>query len=233
MYPRSAFAKVPLVAHPARAGEQSITPSESIDITAHYPTEEHLKVGQRFGRKNIHITPEVNVDVLGTGLGFGGVGVNKEQSDNKLHLVSLLSHRYELEHQPTRLEWYNVIHMYLESSTHRFMYRHFADTKGIYYPSSIGLLVIVQKESDEHELWFPFQLRLDWQLKVEVHSTVLQTILRYIGKIGKHEGWKFDINGNYNHEKAKEVLEQVRDGEELRTVGLMAAARAWVAAQAS
>ena len=45
-----------------------------------------------------------------------------------------------------------------------FAYRHFQDTsKGILYPSSIKLLVIVRKEQ-EHERRFPFQLRLDWRL---------------------------------------------------------------------
>ena len=87
-----------------------------------------------------------------------------------------------------------------------FACRHFEDTsKGILYPSSIKLLVIVRKEQ-EHERWLPFQLRLDWQL--------------FISRPDKRAyGWRFEIKGKCNPEKALPALEDVQAGE-LKTVGL-------------
>ncbi|KIJ31505.1 hypothetical protein M422DRAFT_266751 [Sphaerobolus stellatus SS14] len=214
-----AFANVPLIAHPASSAVKtaSTSMSESIDIASHYPSEEeHVRVGYIAGSKTIHATPVVSANFLGTGGQFSGLGVDKTHSDNRQYLISLHPIRYELDNQPTKLSW------------------QFQDPKGIYYPRSTKLLVIVQKESESHEAWFPFQLQLDWQLKVEVHTqNPLRRVLRLVNRPDKHDGWRFNIMWNYNPEKAQEALEDAEalDGRDHTIVGLQAATRTWIAAQ--
>jgi hypothetical protein len=49
------------------------------------------------------------------------------------------------------------------------LFRTFEDLNNVFYPHSIKLLVIIAKSTNKMELWFPFELRLKWTLKVNIH----------------------------------------------------------------
>ena len=51
-----------------------------------------------------------------------------------------------------------------------------------------------------------------------------------MNRLGKHDGWKFDIKGRYQQKIAEEALEdakRLKDGN-AKTVGLKAAARSYL-----
>jgi hypothetical protein len=67
------------------------------------------------------------------------------------------------------------------------MFRMFQDKKGIHYPSSIDVIVIVSKTANFHrELWFPFELRLDCGLTVDVHG-LRSRVNRLVSRADKHD----------------------------------------------
>jgi hypothetical protein len=120
-----------------------------------------------------------------------------------------------------------VSHHYIISKLIFTCGRHFKDKNGIYYPQSIKLLIIVIKRGQVHESWFPFRLRLNWNLYVDTCHGSLFQVSRFVNRIHKHDGWKFDISGKYQQKIAEEALEDVEHLKEgnAKTVGLKAAAR--------
>lgn len=111
-------------------------------------------------------------------------------------------------------------------------FRKFEDPRGVFYPTSMSLLVIVEKSTiDFDPPWFPFQLTLDWRLRIDVHS-ILQRFLRLVAIPHKHDGWRFQVRGNYKPEKAAAALDDARSSKIPSYVGLNAAAKAWLDAGA-
>lgn len=114
-----------------------------------------------------------------------------------------------------------------------FSRRRFADETGTFYPPSINFLVVVENYTDDKPLdCFPFQLTLDWNLKVDIHENALKrTFTRLVAKSEKHEGWRFKIKGNYKPEGAEAALnDAIENPEAPSLVGLHAAAKQWRAA---
>lgn len=98
----------------------------------------------------------------------------------------------------------------------------------------MDVIIIVNKCSDSHESWFPFELRVQWQFKVDVHG-ILDRVTRLVARIDKHEGWRFQIKGNYLPAQAKEALDDVQAAEGAgripASVGLRAALKSWMSAK--
>lgn len=114
-----------------------------------------------------------------------------------------------------------------------FSRRKFVNKNGLFYPPNINLLVVVEKNTDDILLErFPFQLTLDWNLKVDIHENALKrTFTRLVNKAEKHEGWKFKIKSNYNPKLAQAALDDaIKNPEAPSHVGLYAAAKSWRAA---
>jgi len=140
----------------------------------------------------------------------GNIGKDTHRSYEDTRWISLSSVQTIQENQPPSVDW------------------HFKDENGIYYPQSIKLLIIVMKKAEGHEAWFPFQLRLSWNLYVDTCRGSLFS--RLVNRLGKHDGWKFDIKGRYQQKIAEEALEDVKhlnDGN-AKTLGLKAAARIYL-----
>jgi len=84
---------------------------------------------------------------------------------------------------------------------------------------------------------FPFGLRLEKNLKVDVHDPgVLNRIMRLLGVDAKEDCWRFKIKAPYKPKDAKAALE---DAEFALTsnkmpsfIGLHAAVKPWMDAQA-
>jgi hypothetical protein len=73
---------------------------------------------------------------------------------------------------------------------------------GIFYPPSTDIMVIVERIDRPDMKWFPFELRLEWKLRVDVHGQSALKYIRYMVKLPKHDGWCFHIKGNYNPTRA-------------------------------
>jgi hypothetical protein len=87
--------------------------------------------------------------------------------------------------------------------------RKYADqnVKGIFYPSSTDIIVIVERTDRPDLKWFPFELRLEWKLRVDVHGQFdALKFIRYMVRLGKHDGWCFHIQGNYKPNLAHKAL---------------------------
>jgi hypothetical protein len=100
--------------------------------------------------------------------------------------------------------------------------RKFANSQGIFYPESTNLMVIVERTDGPHNNWFPFELRLEWKLRVDVHQPIMarqsespKFFKRYVGKAAQgaapHQGWCFHIKGNYNATLAEAALRNALD----------------------
>jgi len=133
-------------------------------------------------------------------------------------LISLNPVRKPFANSPTILNWISK------------------DPNGIFYPQSTNLLVIVKKATDKNEIWFPFELRLLWDLKFELRG-FRQKVDRWVSRVDKHDGWSFRIAGQYKPADAQKALEDSKHAERNdkipSLVGLRAAARPWMNAQAS
>ncbi|TFK19336.1 hypothetical protein FA15DRAFT_709074 [Coprinopsis marcescibilis] len=212
------FAEVPLLINEGKVASRAgkgLPYSEAVtaDITENFPhKEEFVKVGHVDGVKVSRLSPEVMLELMGVGAGIGGMGTERIRSNNKEYLISLQPVRYEVEGQATKLSW------------------HFKDEKGIFYPSTINFLVIVEKETENHDGWFPFRLQLGNDLEVKVKTPSWRNpIVTLVNSLTKHEGWQFDIRGNYCPEKAALALRQAAGEEEGEApVGLRAAAVDWL-----
>ena len=109
--------------------------------------------------------------------------------------------------------------------------RKFADEHGIYYPSSLKVLIITSKQNPGHsETSFPYQLRINWDLFVDIHHPgILDRVLRLVAKVNKHEGWSFQINGKYQPDAAMDALEnaQATSNKGYKDIGLYPAMQNW------
>ncbi|KZP33178.1 hypothetical protein FIBSPDRAFT_847772 [Athelia psychrophila] len=191
-----------------------------IDITGRYPaTTQWVEVKRQTGTKDILVTPNIQLNAGAGGGGISSVGVNRHQSDNRSYKISLDSKQEAIVGQPVSLRW------------------KFSDPNrnGVFYPPSMKLLVLVEKPTP-NPAWFPFHLKLDWQLHVDLHNTFQQFmdgIQRLVAKPPVHEGWFFKIEGRYNHQAARAALRDAisRNPNPPTVVGLNAAARPWMDAE--
>lgn len=106
----------------------------------------------------------------------------------------------------------------------------YEDETGVFYPPSVSVLLIVEKYTREFDPgWFPFLLNLDWKLRVDIHGSDFSgSFQRLVAKASKHDGWCFEIKGNFNAQVAKDALEDAlhnKEGPSL--VGLRLAAKDW------
>ena len=91
------------------------------------------------------------------------------------------------------------------------------------------LLVIVRRKSSPD--LFPFRLRLEWSLHVDVHGKynhLVDGFERLRSWPWAHEGWCFEIGGNYNPGRAREALEDAQLRDPPTFVGLHAAVQPWL-----
>jgi len=144
--------------------------------------------------------------------------VNKRRKDEQACMISLNPVQKVFAGHPTYLNW------------------KYSDSQGVFYPPNVDLLIIVSKSTvsaTKHEVWFPFELRLEWELKVDVHG-LWGSIIRLVHRADKHDGWCFKIRGQYKPSIAKDALEDARgalkDGY-IPSVGLRAAVKPWMIAQ--
>ncbi|KAF7980423.1 hypothetical protein HWV62_38252 [Athelia sp. TMB] len=210
------LATVPLSASPSEGDATSSSADiAEINIAGRFPkTTQWVEVYQRTGTKEILITPNIQANTGAVGAGLSSIGVNKHYSDNKSYKISLDSKQIALEAHPTSLHW------------------KFNDPNGLFYPPSMSLLVIVEKPTPA-PAWFSFNLKLNWQLHVDLHNSLQQFvggIQRLVAKPHAHEGWRFRIEGKYNSQAAKAALRDALNQDPPALVGLNAAARPWMAA---
>jgi hypothetical protein len=109
--------------------------------------------------------------------------------------------------------------------------RRFEDEYGVFYPSDIDLLVLVENTTPTPESSFPFELRLEHNLTVDIHR-LYEGIFKFVrmvaGRRSKHEEWFFNIRGKYKSSEAEEALRKAKENPE--TIGLHAALKEWLAA---
>ncbi|KAF7974386.1 hypothetical protein HWV62_12216 [Athelia sp. TMB] len=188
---------------------------DEINISTSFPEEDqYLEVKHRSGSKEVQAVPSVKVNVMGSGVELGGVGWKKHSDDDHLCQISLHPAKRTIENHPTYLRW------------------NFKDEKGVFYPQNVKLLVVVEKCTDDPRPWFPFQLTLDWKLRVDVHGKVIkQKIRRFVAAQSKHDGWRFEIKGLYNPQLAEEAWTDAHENKIPTHVGLHPAAKAWLEAR--
>ncbi|KAF7980090.1 hypothetical protein HWV62_39898 [Athelia sp. TMB] len=107
--------------------------------------------------------------------------------------------------------------------------RLFRDPIGVFYPPTMRLLVIVRKRSSPDP--FPFRLRLEWSLHVDVHGKynhLVDGFERLMSWPWAHEGWCFEIAGNFNPDLAQEAFEDAQLQDPPTFVGLHAAVKPWM-----
>jgi len=214
-----ASAIVPLSAKPLRTTAENANKDEypeQIDISGHFPTTaEWVEVARLSGSKDVFITPNIGVNVLGSGVDMSGVGMNRHMPEERSYKISLNPVQQVLANHPTYLKW------------------KYEDPEGIFYPPNTTLLVIVENSTDDHKLWFPFELILEWKLRVDIHG-ILDRVVRLVGKPRQHDGWCFQIKGQYNPAVAQAALEDAkRSDQRPSVVGLHAAVKGWMDAQNS
>lgn len=115
--------------------------------------------------------------------------------------------------------------------------RAFGDEAGIFYPHSILLLVTVKCTTSQ--LWFPFSLKIQPHLQVDLHSGSISNMFRrMVGKPHGKDDWTLPIQGNYQVDKVKKVLTYYNSAEgdgspsgEDEAIGLNAAATAYLEAR--
>jgi len=213
-----ASALVPLSTRPSRLSTQDTKSIElgKVDISEYFPeTTEYAHVAQLSGSRDTYGTPCIKTMVLGTGIEVSGVGINKHRLEEKSFTITLDPVLNALGDHPTYLEW------------------NFQDKQGIFYPPSVNVLVIVEKSTNERELWFPFELNLECTLKVAIHDGPLKYLSLNV-KPTQHAGWCFQIKGKYKSDVAKDALEDAKKKDMIPSVvGLRAAVKPWIDAQSS
>ncbi|TFK21253.1 hypothetical protein FA15DRAFT_758850 [Coprinopsis marcescibilis] len=201
-------ADVPLLADMNRSNTEGVA---FPDIAENYPDkQEFVKVGHVDGVKLTRLAPEVMLEVLGVGAGVGGMGVEYAHSDVKDYLISLQPVRLEIDGKATQLMW------------------RCRDDRGVFYPGTVQTLIVVEKDTGNHDGWFPFRLHLSSDLRVKVKNS--WQILSLVHSLSNREGWHFNIRGNYNKEAAAQALSQACGDEEgtSHLVGLKVAAIDWL-----
>ena len=116
-----------------------------------------------------------------------------------------------------------------------FSRKYEATRRNFFYPKAVELLVIVDKTATlgvDPEDWFPFELRLNKELKVSIHGA-LDQIRTFVADIGsQHDGWCFHINGGWKGAIAEKFLHDLKiaNGKFDRvqsSIGLRAAVQSW------
>lgn len=100
------------------------------------------------------------------------------------------------------------------------------------------LLVIIDKPGTpgtDPEEWFSFELKLNRELKVSIHGA-MDRVRKFVPFKAEHEGWSFQINGQWNSEVAKKFFDDLDDvGNDFykvdSTIGLRAAVKRWQSAK--
>lgn len=208
-------ALVPLSAGPNKSEAGETVSTEDINISSSYPTEtEWFEVAEREESKESSFMPSVNVNAAGNGVQLSGMGKSWRSSHVQSYKIKLDPSKTLFEGLPTLLKL------------------KYEDEAGLFYPPSVSVLVMVEKCTDEFDPgWFPFLLNLDWRLKVDIHgSDGFAKFKRLVAKPSKHDGWRFQIKGNFNPERAKEALQDSvtnREPSSHMDVGLRVAARRW------
>jgi hypothetical protein len=116
--------------------------------------------------------------------------------------------------------------------------REFKDSKGIFYPSTTKLLVIVAKHPDGPRKSFPFELRLEKEMRVAVHHIgMVARVTRFLERPKTADSWCFKIKAPYSPCCAKEALADAQHADSNKQlpsiVGLHAAAKPWMDAVAT
>jgi hypothetical protein len=76
-----------------------------IDISGHFPLAvEWAEVARLSGSKDIFITPNIGVNVLGSGVGISGVATNKHIPEERSYKISLNPVQKVLANHPTYLK---------------------------------------------------------------------------------------------------------------------------------
>ncbi|KAF7973129.1 hypothetical protein HWV62_16170 [Athelia sp. TMB] len=138
-------------------------------------------------------------------------GAGSTVASRVLPKISLASTQDALKNLPTSLHWL------------------FRDPIGVFYPPTMRLLVIVRKRSSPDP--FPFRLRLEWSLHVDVHGKynhLVDGFERLMSWPWAHEGWCFEIAGNFNPDLAQEAFEDAQLQDPPTFVGLHAAVKPWM-----
>ncbi|KAF7974396.1 hypothetical protein HWV62_12236 [Athelia sp. TMB] len=229
------LATVPLSASPSEGDATSSSADiAEINIAGRFPkTTQWVEVYQRTGTKEILITPNIQANTGAVGAGLSSIGVNKHYSDNKSYKISLDS-KQSFRSPPYIPALVGAQICAQIRSVQRWLNaaRKFNDPNGLFYPPSMSLLVIVEKPTPA-PAWFSFNLKLNWQLHVDLHNSLQQFvggIQRLVAKPHAHEGWRFRIEGKYNSQAAKAALRDALNQDPPALVGLNAAARPWMAA---
>lgn len=206
-------ALIPLSAGPNKSGADEKKSTEDINISTSHPMDtEWLQVDERSGSQTSSFMPSVKLNVVGSGGELSGVGKTWNSSHTQSYKIKLDPSKEVIKGLPTLLT---------------LMYE---DEEGVFYPPSVSILIMVEKCTRQHSPgWFPFLLNLDWTLRVDIHGPDISGVLqRFVAKASKHDGWCFEIGGNFNAHLAKDALEDAltnKEGPSL--VGLRLAAKDW------
>jgi hypothetical protein len=205
-----ALAEVPLT---ARLLSQADAKDDKINISENYPKIiEYVKVRQLSGFSDFHAMPTVNLAAAGVNVRLAGVGKDEHRVlDDQPKMISLSSIRLPLAGQPRCLQWYELGNQ-LQGSSLTHDNRTFEDPHGIFYPKTTKVLVIAAKNISGKEKSFPFQLRLEGTMRVDIHNPpVINPIASFMGKPEKDDCWCFNIRAPYKVGVAKDALE---DGDQ-------------------
>lgn len=209
------FALVPLSARPIKSEDQEPENSaDSVEIDSYHPSDAQLAgVSWVKGTKEVYLKPQVSVSALGNNVSVDGVGIKKQYDINHIATISLKPAKVMLQNRPTRLEW------------------RFEDEHGVFYPSDIDMLIIIENSTPTPELSFPFELRLEHNLTVDIHR-VFDGITKFVrmvaGRRSEREEWFFNIRGKYKPTEAEEALRRAKESPE--SIGLHAALKEWLVA---
>lgn len=115
-----------------------------------------------------------------------------------------------------------------------FSRKYEALNRNFFYPKAVELLVVVDKPSmpgADPEEWFPFELRLNKELKVSTHGA-LDRIRSFVAARSQHDGWCFQISGQWNSDIARKFVDDLEkvdyDFEKVQSsIGLRAAVKSW------
>lgn len=101
-----ADALVPLFATPNPGETDETVVAESLNITASYPEQEQwVEVSKQTGTKETSLTPNFKLNIVGSGLEAGGIGVSKHQEFSKSRLISMDSIRDVWRNLPSKVNW--------------------------------------------------------------------------------------------------------------------------------
>ncbi|KZP16983.1 hypothetical protein FIBSPDRAFT_894567 [Athelia psychrophila] len=203
-----ASAYVPFSAIPPIPTGQ-VTETVKVDIIGQHPKKSQwVEIERQTGTRDIRCTSDLQFSALGASGNIFGLGSDKHHSDNKSYRIGLDPLRETIDKPPAILSWV------------------FTNTHSMYSPMCMKLLVLVEKPTP-NPTWFPFSLRLDENMKIEVHNaSALSVGCRRL--VGKPPGdWRFKIEGRYKQEDTKKALSDAEEHNPPTIVGLDATVKSW------